>query len=334
MKRQNSFEEPSKIADLAKTMVNMPKADITLKGIADKAVEEVGLVGLAHKFTRKTGIRTNTSSSSSGSYTTPYTFNLEEGEKDGPTVASSGGSTGGTSIPGSHHSSFSKPCLVGITFKDFKSPTREIRKKKGLFHNEFCNSGSSSISGPSGGTSQNPGSNTNTPISSPQHSSKIGVIITSSRQANRRSSSACASIAFAVATAGSGNPSNNRSPAKKSEDFKELSKRKGSMSSNATTMRVLSVLRHWVTKHPQDFEANPTLKSASIEFLDDINCIPSLLPAEHRASTQILRMLTKDESDKNKMNLEEILKGTEVSSPCIIVCLYDYVRRGFRFIFI
>ncbi|XP_071743969.1 ras-specific guanine nucleotide-releasing factor 2-like isoform X3 [Lepeophtheirus salmonis] len=325
MKRQNSFEEPSKIADLAKTMVNMPKADITLKGIADKAVEEVGLVGLAHKFTRKTGIRTNTSSSSSGSYTTPYTFNLEEGEKDA-TVASSGGSTGGTSIPGSHHSSFSSTSTTralfgGITFKDFKSPTREIRKKKGLFHNEFCNSGSSSISGPSGGTSQNPGSNTNTPISSPQHSSKIGVIITSSRQANRRSSSACASIAFAVATAGSGNPSNNRSPAKKSEDFKELSKRKGSMSSNATTMRVLSVLRHWVTKHPQDFEANPTLKSASIEFLDDINCIPSLLPAEHRASTQILRMLTKDESDKNKMNLEEILKGTETPSKETILSL-------------
>ena len=55
-----------------------------------------------------------------------------------------------------------------------------------------------------------------------------------------------------------------------------------SITSSAATMRVLSVLRHWVTKHGQDFEGNAQLKNLSIEFLEDIVCTPTLLPAEHK----------------------------------------------------
>ena len=42
----------------------------------------------------------------------------------------------------------------------------------------------------------------------------------------------------------------------------------------------------------QDFEGNPHLKNLSIEFLEDIVCTPTLLPAEHKAASQLLRSLS------------------------------------------
>jgi hypothetical protein len=67
-----------------------------------------------------------------------------------------------------------------------------------------------------------------------------------------RSSSATAAVAFAVATAGSSNPPDHLVGTKLTEaEFREAAKRKCSISSNVATMRVLSVLRHWVTKHTQ-----------------------------------------------------------------------------------
>ncbi len=78
------------------------------------------------------------------------------------------------------------------------------------------------------------------------------------------------------------------------EDFRDAARRKCSITSNVSTMRVLSVLRHWVAKHTQDFETNPELKSMTIGFLESILCTPTLLPSEHRASSQLLRMLTKE----------------------------------------
>ena len=149
----------------------------------------------------------------------------------------------------------------------------------------------------------------------------------------------------------------------KSDAFRASAKRKMSITSSAATMRVLSVLRHWVTKHGQvlldswfrckcvwqDFEGNPHLKNLSIEFLEDIVCTPTLLPAEHKAASQLLRyfviiiislpiymsiiiaqtflcppphvlililivtrMLTKEEPAHNIINLEEILTPSAV----------------------
>ena len=76
-----------------------------------------------------------------------------------------------------------------------------------------------------------------------------------------RSSSASAAVAFAVATAGSGNPPDyyqcrggtgcHHGGFNSKEAFKDAARRKCSFQSNVSTMRVLSVLRHWVTKHTQ-----------------------------------------------------------------------------------
>ena len=133
-----------------------------------------------------------------------------------------------------------------------------------------------------------------------------------------RSSSASAAVAFAVATAGSSNPPDLGPPNRKGDNFKDAAKRKCSITSNVSTLRVLSVLRHWVTKHSQDFEANHKLKHMTIDFLEDIICTPTLLPSEHRASSQLLRMLTKDEpGTQSKINLDDLLRPIQVF--CILL---------------
>ena len=147
---------------------------------------------------------------------------------------------------------------------------------------------------------------------SPQMSSKAGVVVTSSRQSQRRSSSASAAAAFAIATAGSTNsriPGQTEIVVPENEELKFVRPRKESVLSSAATMRVLSVLRHWVAKHSQDFE-DVRLKNLTVSFLEDILCSPALLPAENKAASQLLRMLTRDEPPK--VDLNALLAHTQV----------------------
>ena len=81
-----------------------------------------------------------------------------------------------------------------------------------------------------------------------------------------------------------------------------------------------SVWRVTLTFPFQDFESNPALKNMAIDFLEDILCcsagLPALLPSEHRASSQLLRMLTKEESDRarEREDLRNVLNmGQQVS---------------------
>lgn len=60
-------------------------------------------------------------------------------------------------------------------------------------------------------------------------------------------------------------------------------------------MRVLNVLRHWVSKHSQDFWVEGKLRNEVANFLEDIVCSPNLLPAEHRAAAHLLRLLAREE---------------------------------------
>ena len=84
--------------------------------------------------------------------------------------------------------------------------------------------------------------------------------------------------------------------------------------SSAATMRVLSVLRHWISKHRDDFECAPAnsngelrLKNLTIEFLEDVLSSPLLLPAEHKAASQLLQLLTRDDPSYAKIDLNLIL---------------------------
>lgn len=78
-------------------------------------------------------------------------------------------------------------------------------------------------------------------------------------------------------------------------------------------MRVLNVLRHWVSKHAQDFELNFQLKNLTIEFLDDIVGSPNLLPAEHKAASQLLRLISKEEPENSKIDLDKLLAPPSVN---------------------
>ncbi|XP_028160264.1 ras-specific guanine nucleotide-releasing factor 2-like [Ostrinia furnacalis] len=113
---------------------------------------------------------------------------------------------------------------------------------------------------------------------------KAGVVITSFRQSHRRSSTSTAAVAFAVATSASSNP---RSPPPTSPP----ATRRDSVISTAATMRVLNVLRHWISKHSHDFWADERLRGLTMDFLKEIEGSPGLLPAEHKAAAQLLRLL-------------------------------------------
>lgn len=167
--------------------------------------------------------------------------------------------------------------------------------------------------------------------------SKAGVVVTSSRASARRSSTASAASAFAVATAASSNPPDmgiftnqssctsrgaSRLPSAVASDIKFIAadavklstcRKRESMISTAATMRVLNVLRHWISKHSQDFENDPKLMQMTQEFLEELVHNTNLLPAEHRAASQLLAMITKEDVTR-KVNLTTLL--TAPVKPC------------------
>ncbi|XP_012056222.1 PREDICTED: ras-specific guanine nucleotide-releasing factor 2-like [Atta cephalotes] len=154
-----------------------------------------------------------------------------------------------------------------------------------------------------------------------QVSSKAGVVITSFRQSHRSigaepiwSSTSTAATAFAIATSASSNPPDKGPATDGNNRGRDKNRRKESVMSTAATMRVLNVLRHWVSKHAQDFEMDQKLKTLTIEFLEDINYSPNLLPAEHKAATQLLRLITKEETESNKVDLKKLLTPPVIPS--------------------
>uniref|UniRef100_A0A8C5BYI7 Ras-specific guanine nucleotide-releasing factor 1-like n=1 Tax=Gadus morhua TaxID=8049 RepID=A0A8C5BYI7_GADMO len=121
-----------------------------------------------------------------------------------------------------------------------------------------------------------------------------GMVVSSCRELDNNRSALSAASAFAIATAGA----NDGTPTK--EKYRRMSlastgfptdQRNGDKEfviRRAATNRVLNVLRHWVSKHAQDFEVNTELKLRVISFLEEVMHDPELLTQERKAAANII----------------------------------------------
>ncbi|XP_050976974.1 ras-specific guanine nucleotide-releasing factor 2 isoform X2 [Labeo rohita] len=121
-------------------------------------------------------------------------------------------------------------------------------------------------------------------------------------------SSRCAvspASAFAIATAAAGHssPQGFTNP-EKSYDKEFLIRR-------AATNRVLNVLRHWVSKHSQDFEMNAELTTAVMALLEEVLRDPDLLPQERKAAANIFSALSQEEQDDSQLKVEDIVQMSD-----------------------
>ncbi|KAM8854112.1 ras-specific guanine nucleotide-releasing factor 2 isoform 2-T2 [Synchiropus picturatus] len=108
--------------------------------------------------------------------------------------------------------------------------------------------------------------------------------------------------AFAIATAAAGHGSSQTfSNSDKTCDKEFIIRR-------AATNRVLNVLRHWVSKHSQDFEMNTELKLGVICLLEEVLKDPDLLPQERKATSNILNALSQEDQDDTQLRIEDILQ--------------------------
>ncbi|NXP72548.1 RGRF1 factor, partial [Ramphastos sulfuratus] len=144
-----------------------------------------------------------------------------------------------------------------------------------------------------------------------------GVVMMSCRELDSTRSALSAASAFAIATAGA----NEGTPTK--EKYRRMSlasagfptdQRNGDKEfviRRAATNRVLNVLRHWVSKHSQDFETNEELKFRVIGFLEEVIHDPELLTQERKAAANIIRTLTQEDPGDNQITLEEVVQMAE-----------------------
>ncbi|XP_016088536.1 ras-specific guanine nucleotide-releasing factor 1 [Sinocyclocheilus grahami] len=144
-----------------------------------------------------------------------------------------------------------------------------------------------------------------------------GMVMSSCRELDNNRSALSAASAFAIATAGA----NEGTPTK--EKYRRMSlastgfptdQRNGDKEfviRRAATNRVLNVLRHWVSKHSQDFETNTELKMKVISFLEEVMHDPELLTQERKAAANIIRTLTQEDPGDNQISLEEVLQMAE-----------------------
>ena len=79
----------------------------------------------------------------------------------------------------------------------------------------------------------------------------------------------------------------------------------------AASMRVLNILRHWVTKHGLDFNENQRLKSEVINLIYDMLADPHLTETEKKVARGIIQQL----NFLNEKSTEKIVSIEMLLSP-------------------
>uniref|UniRef100_A0A8C8AQQ0 Ras protein specific guanine nucleotide releasing factor 2 n=1 Tax=Otus sunia TaxID=257818 RepID=A0A8C8AQQ0_9STRI len=125
--------------------------------------------------------------------------------------------------------------------------------------------------------------------------------------------SPASAFAIATAAAGHGSPPGERKVRYEREVTRMCDKE--FIIRRAATNRVLNVLRHWVSKHSQDFELNNELKMNVLNLLEEVLRDPDLLPQERKATANILRALSQDDQDDTHLKIEDIIQMSDCPKP-------------------
>ncbi|XP_068694314.1 ras-specific guanine nucleotide-releasing factor 2-like isoform X2 [Montipora foliosa] len=140
-----------------------------------------------------------------------------------------------------------------------------------------------------------PVSSPRSPLSPSANAVSAGVVVTSSRPSRRRSSIASAAAAFAAATAGASPSYAANSPTR--FRFGHSIREFLCLNTHMATMRVLTVFRHWVTKHPEDFEADHALKEQLVSSMNYILNNDGSTNVEQKLAAVILRTLEREHEE-------------------------------------
>lgn len=94
-----------------------------------------------------------------------------------------------------------------------------------------------------------------------------------------------------------------------------LAKVEMGMINTAATTRVLNILRHWITKHSQDFLSDPQLFNMTKDFLQGLIHESDLMAADHKSASQLLQILTRDiQNTSRRVDLDLLLTAPSVPS--------------------
>ncbi|CAH8637162.1 unnamed protein product [Schistosoma haematobium] len=90
--------------------------------------------------------------------------------------------------------------------------------------------------------------------------------------------------------------------------------KRNTMLATASCLRVLNVVRHWITKFPDDFESDPVLKREMQTLLDTLVTCPHLMPNDQKVVNQLLLQMISDQLVQDRIDLDSILTPRQIPS--------------------
>ncbi|CAH8866099.1 unnamed protein product [Trichobilharzia szidati] len=90
--------------------------------------------------------------------------------------------------------------------------------------------------------------------------------------------------------------------------------KRNTMLATASCLRVLNVVRHWITKFPDDFQSDSVLKREMQTLLDALVTCPHLMPNDQKVAGQLLLQMISDQLVHDRIDLDSILTPTQIPS--------------------